>query len=302
MVTNTMLPNAPGDRSDERLIYEGNWLLGCKASLFCEYAKNGAEFADILKKMHLEYWGTEPEAAEVRSWERSLPEIASIMRSAGLKDQVVILEYCPPAQDKYPTRIDVIIGGTDENNVVNFALIELKQWTDFVPTLIPGMVNVRIGKEKLLRKHPRSQVEAYRRHMQRVLDACRIPQSYMRFNAYAYLHNVDGLSDAEKAILFNKEHHNDGDSKMYTKDFAGAFVKRLRERVGKSNPERVLDTLRDIQKKSAENRERLPVRVSFFRTRHQNWRVRVFRYLAKVILTFIAGAILITLALLALPN
>ena len=64
--------------------------------------------------------------SEIRSWERSLPQMAKLLRDVELKEDThVLLEYKLPSTEK---RIDFLITGQDEAGTDNALIVELKQW------------------------------------------------------------------------------------------------------------------------------------------------------------------------------
>lgn len=68
-----------------------------------------------------------PTAGERRSWERSLPVLASELISAGLGDVEMLLEYQLPLTSK---RADVILAGVHpRTGRDSYVVVELKQWT-----------------------------------------------------------------------------------------------------------------------------------------------------------------------------
>jgi hypothetical protein len=183
--------------------------------------------------------------------------MVEVITNAGLNEQIVLLEYCPPSQDDLPYRIDMVICGTDQRNVLNFVFIELKQWTN-VKKSDPGFLFIKRGKEWERKTHPRTQVEMYRHYMVHVLDTCKISRNIVKISAYAYLHNIKLASAEEKSALYDKGHHNEEDTRLYTHDYAQALSNKIKEHVGQGAGERVIYILEDIRARAARNFTHLP--------------------------------------------
>lgn len=112
-------------------------------------------FIAAAERRFTKVFGTAPRAEEVHSWRRSWPALIEILRSAGLEDVHLLLEYSLPATGE---RVDALILGRDADGRLCAVAIELKQWTHAqLSPFRPGMV--RIGERVV--QHPSRQVGGY---------------------------------------------------------------------------------------------------------------------------------------------
>lgn len=265
-VPNTTTPtNQPAERSSVLSPYpQGNWLYALKAGEFIELAADGQTIADLLAEHHQDVLGLPAGDGEHHSWQQSLPALAQVLAAAGLKEQMVILEYCPPSRDTLPSRIDAVICGADKAGHLQAVFIELKQWSSLpmAPSALPGHLFIhRQGQWKHV-LHPRKQAEEYRKHMQEVLKLCGLPADFLLFSAYAFLHNAANLSGKKKDILFGHSEAFDEDSRLYTSEYASALSSRLQERVGQGEGERAFAAFQDLQRHALQHVDQLPKRLS----------------------------------------
>ncbi|WP_137992481.1 DUF2075 domain-containing protein [Streptomyces vilmorinianum] len=152
--------------------------------------------------------GHQPSAAEVRSWERSLPALMSVLLEAGLHDVTVLLEYGLPLTSK---RADAVLAGMHpRTGEPSYVVIELKQWSQAEPE----------DEEPLL-----CRVDAYTRPVLNPIEQVRGYCDYLvsfngalgdhpeRIAGAAYLHNatefgISGLTEvgiSERGRLFSEE-------------------------------------------------------------------------------------------------
>lgn len=245
-----------------KVLPEGNWLYAFHADEFIRIAQDGKQIAALLSEHHLAHFMSPPDPREVLSWERSLPIMANVLKAAGMHDQLVLLEYCPPSRDKWPCRVDMVICGKDANHKTHAVLLELKQWSN-IPmrrTLRRGIIRLRMNGKWVKKANPRTQVEDYRRHMQKILKICGFPEDFIVFSAYAYLHNAHDLSHKQKLVLFGKNDGHDEDTRLYTKEYTGALVKRLRECVSGGHGDEAFAAFKQVQSKAIEHIKALPKR------------------------------------------
>jgi hypothetical protein len=134
----------------------------------------------------LHEYGRRTSAAEVRSWEQSIPVLAQDLIDAGLADVEVLLEYQLPLTSK---RADVVLAGRHpQTGDTSYVVVELKQWTsahlwedDESLVTVAGMP----GGPKL---HPARQVRGYCEY---VTDFVRsLSGREDAVTGVAYLHNV----------------------------------------------------------------------------------------------------------------
>ncbi|MFE1332649.1 DNA/RNA helicase domain-containing protein [Streptomyces microflavus] len=117
-------------------------------------------FIAAAERRFTKVFGVAPSAEEVHSWRRSWPALVSILRSAGLEDVHLLLEYSLPATGE---RVDALLLGKDADGRLCCVAIELKQWTRAqLSPARPGMV--RIGERVV--QHPARQVGGYVHYLQ----------------------------------------------------------------------------------------------------------------------------------------
>ena len=125
-------------------------------------------------------------AAEIRSWERSLPVIAQDLLQAGLDKVEVIIEHSLPLSSK---RIDVVLAGQHpRTGRASYVVVELKQWSSATAWEDdPQLVLVdRHGSRPHV--HPVEQVRGYCQYLLEFTSALH-DQSEAVVGA-AYLHNA----------------------------------------------------------------------------------------------------------------
>ncbi|MGW8526201.1 DNA/RNA helicase domain-containing protein [Nocardiopsis sp. NPDC055824] len=180
------------------------------------------ELGQLLAE-HLRYaTGRSPSPAEVRSWNRSLPALATDLVDAGLGDVEVLMEYRLPLSDK---RVDVVLAGhhpeTDDDSYV---VVELKQWSEAEsweedPTMV--LVPHQPGGPKL---HPVLQVRDYCSYIGDFVSSVTDPEKQIR--GAAYLHNA---YDPAIRDLFDLP--QDGNGRLFTAQRRGEFLDFLRSRL-----------------------------------------------------------------------
>lgn len=143
---------------------------------------------DKLRKEFLKAFRQEPQPSEMRSWKESLLAVSRIFDSANLKDHGVLLEYQLPLTSK---RLDCLICGKDPNKNENAVIIELKQWTETLPSEGENEVSVTwgVGKKELL--HPSVQVGQYASYLKSTHSAFSSKNSLISLYSCAFLHNYN---------------------------------------------------------------------------------------------------------------
>jgi hypothetical protein len=195
--------------------------------LFRESAKSIAVRAlDSSLYLHLaeqfvHMHGYRPSAAEVRSWERSIPALAAVLNDAGLGDVEVMLEYALPLNSK---RADVVLAGVHPaTGEPSYVVVELKQWSQALPNEDdPTLCHVDAYAHPVL--NPIEQVRRYCEYLVNFNGA--VAECGHRVNGVAFLHNatefgVAGLREIERA----------GHGLLFTGERRGAFMDHLRARL-----------------------------------------------------------------------
>ncbi|WP_017597330.1 DUF2075 domain-containing protein [Nocardiopsis lucentensis] len=172
---------------------------------------------------HLRYaTGRSPNLSEIRSWNRSLPALATDLVDAGLGDVEMLVEYRLPLSDK---RVDVVLAGhhpeTDDHSYV---VVELKQWSEAEsweedPTMV--LVPHQPGGPRL---HPVLQVRDYCSYIGDFVSSITNPDKQLR--GVAYLHNA---YDPAVRDLFDLSADDHG--QLFTAQGRGAFLDFLRSRL-----------------------------------------------------------------------
>lgn len=142
--------------------------------------------------------GHKPGSSEVRSWERSIPVLASALNDAGLGQVEVLLEYGLPLNSK---RADAVLAGVHpKTGLPSYVIVELKQWSSAEPDDDdPSLCRIDSYARAVL--NPVDQVRGYCEYLISFNGA--LAEHPERVNGAAYLHNatefgVSGLFEAEQ--------------------------------------------------------------------------------------------------------
>ncbi|MGW8453321.1 DNA/RNA helicase domain-containing protein [Streptomyces niveus] len=142
--------------------------------------------------------GHKPGSSEVRSWERSIPVLASALNDAGLGQVEVLLEYGLPLNSK---RADAVLAGVHpKTGLPSYVIVELKQWSSAEPDDDdPSLCRIDSYARAVL--NPVNQVRGYCEYLISFNGA--LAEHPERVNGAAYLHNatefgVGGLFEAEQ--------------------------------------------------------------------------------------------------------
>ena len=101
----------------------------------------------------------EPSENEVLSWENSLRFMANVVDTNTIPDNAgIALEYNIPVTNN---RIDFISSGYDSREKLQAVIIELKKWSDILPTEKDGGVITRYSEGLKEKAHHSYQVESY---------------------------------------------------------------------------------------------------------------------------------------------
>ncbi|MFD7367524.1 DNA/RNA helicase domain-containing protein [Nocardiopsis alba] len=180
------------------------------------------DLGELLSE-HLRFTtGRSASPSEVRSWDRSLPVLASDLVDAGLGDVEMLVEYRLPLSGK---RVDVVLAGHHpETNDHSYVVVELKQWSeaesweeDAAMVLVPHQP----GGPKL---HPVLQVRGYCDYIGDFVSSVTAPEKQLR--GVAYLHNA---YDPAVNDLFDLPQDDNG--RLFTAQRRGEFLSFLRSRL-----------------------------------------------------------------------
>ncbi len=165
--------------------------------------------------------GYRPGVGETRSWERSLPALASDLRDAGLGDVEVLVEQRLPLTSK---RADAVLCGRHpRTREPSFLVVELKQWTQAAADPDdPELVRVDgYGGRPVL--HPGEQVARYVTYFSDFLRA--LEHNPESIQGAAYLHNA-----TENGVASLRVRPEADDSLLFTGDRRDAWLRYLRSR------------------------------------------------------------------------
>lgn len=142
--------------------------------------------------------GHRPSSSEVRSWERSIPVLASALNEAGLGQVEMLLEYGLPLNSK---RADAVLAGVHpKTGLPSYVVVELKQWSSAEPDDDdPSLCRIDAYARAVL--NPVDQVRGYCKYLISFNGA--LAEHPERISGAAYLHNatefgVSGLFEAEQ--------------------------------------------------------------------------------------------------------
>ncbi|MBB5893796.1 DNA/RNA helicase domain-containing protein [Kutzneria kofuensis] len=128
------------------------------------------------------YAGARAGAAEVRSWQNSLPVLFRDLVDAGLGDVEVLLEHQLPHSKM---RIDVVLCGIHpRTRETSFVFVELKQWSRAEAKLESVVIVPALG----MRIHPTEQVRGYCQYF--IDHTPALAQRPRAVRGVAYLHNA----------------------------------------------------------------------------------------------------------------
>ena len=162
--------------------------------------------------------GYRPGVSETRSWERSLPVLATDLRDAGLGDVDVLVEHRLPLASK---RADAVLCGVHpRTGEPSFVVVELKQWTQaLADPEDPNLVHIdAYGHRPVL--HPGEQVAGYVQYFTDFLRALEHNPESIR--GAAYLHNATEAGVASLRLRAETEA-----GRMFTADQRSAWLEYL---------------------------------------------------------------------------
>ncbi|MEU4921714.1 DUF2075 domain-containing protein [Streptomyces parvus] len=151
-----------------------------------------------LTEQFVHVHGHKPGSSEVRSWERSIPVLASALNDAGLGQVEMLLEYGLPLNSK---RADAVLAGVHpKTGLPSYVIVELKQWSSAEPDDDdPSLCRIDSYAHAVL--NPVDQVRGYCEYLISFNGA--LSDHPERVHGAAYLHNatefgVSGLFEAEQ--------------------------------------------------------------------------------------------------------
>ncbi|WP_376779025.1 DNA/RNA helicase domain-containing protein [Corynebacterium variabile] len=183
------------------------------------------------------YEGLGHSPAERHSWEKSIPELAKVLKHAGLEDVDVLLEQKLPLNSK---RVDAIIAGTSPaTGLPSFVVVELKQWS--AATIFeddPNLVDVpgTLGGPRL---HPLRQVDTYRELLTNFLTV--FDGHPETVQGAVFLHNVSHRAAVGELGDYTSELR----SELFTGGDIDSFATYLKTRVSPTRDASIVDRFMD---------------------------------------------------------
>ncbi|WP_160725007.1 DUF2075 domain-containing protein [Bacillus sp. USDA818B3_A] len=193
----------------------------------------------VLKEKVLSKMNKVVSSSELQSWERSLPQMAKVLRDADLKEDThVLLEYKLPSTEK---RIDFLITGQDDKGTKNAVIIELKQWQKAKAADGDGIVRTFLGGRERETVHPAYQASSYKRYLQNFNESLYTDTS-IKLHSCAYLHNYIMASIGEP-LLDKRYNKYVEESPLYFQFNDRDLAKNIRHLVSKGNGKEIADTI-----------------------------------------------------------
>lgn len=178
--------------------------------------------------------GARASAAEIRSWDRSLPVLANDLVDAGLGSVEVIVEHRLPLTSK---RVDAILAGTDpRTGGDSYVLVELKQW---------GAAESWEGDDQLVavdggargpRLHPVLQVRGYCEYLADFLGVLEDQEDASK--GAAYLHNATEQGASDLRVLRQDER-----GRLFVGERRGEFLEYLQHHLAPKSGAEAADRL-----------------------------------------------------------
>lgn len=180
----------------------------------------GGTLVPTLTEQFRQHLGYSPNAAEVRSWERSLQVLSADLVEAGLGDVETLVEFQLPMTSK---RADVVLCGLHpRTNEPSYVVVELKQWSRAL--MLDGSDDVCVLEGMGERLHPAEQVRRYCTHLS---DFATVLEGRAeQLAGVAYLHNA---TDQDVGALWGLSETDW--SRMFTGQRRGEFRRYLRGRL-----------------------------------------------------------------------
>ncbi|WP_329036480.1 DUF2075 domain-containing protein [Streptomyces sp. NBC_01725] len=170
--------------------------------------------------------GYRPGISEMRSWKRSIPELAAALNDAGLGDVEVMLEYSLPLNSK---RADAVLAGAHPvTGEPSYVVVELKQWSQAEPHEDdPTLCHVDPYAHPVL--NPIEQVRRYCEYLVNFNGA--VAGHPGRVSGVAFLHNAteSGISGLRAVEL-------DDAGQLFTGTRRGEFLESLRAKLSDKHP------------------------------------------------------------------
>lgn len=206
-------------------VADGAALIRASAEAVSDGASSG-QLALLLIERFFYVHGYRPTPAEVRIWERALPELAAVLCEAGLSQVHLLVDYALPLSSK---RVDVILAGLDPvRSVPSYVVVELKLWVSAAPDGDdPALCRVDAYPRPVL--NPLDQVIGYCDYLTQFnAEVSRFPE---RVEGVAYLPNSTELGAGGL-----RHPEINGRARLHTGENRSEFVAYLRTRFNGGRP------------------------------------------------------------------
>ncbi|WP_031510608.1 DUF2075 domain-containing protein [Streptomyces megasporus] len=199
-------------------------LFRASAGTVAVMALDGSLFLHLTEQF-VHTHGHRPSFSEARSWERSIPVLASALNDAGLGDVEVMLEYALPLNSK---RADAVLAGVHPvTGEPSYVVVELKQWGQATPDEDdPMLCHIDAYTRPVL--NPIEQVRRYCDYLANFNGA--IADHPERLSGVAYLHNA-----TEFGVSGLREVETDDRGQLYTAERRGEFIDYLRAKLSEKH-------------------------------------------------------------------
>lgn len=179
-----------------------------------------------LAEQFVHMHGYRPGPSEVRSWERSIPALASALNEVGLGDVEIMIEYALPLNSK---RADAVLAGVHPTTgEPSYVVVELKQWSQVAPDEDdPVLCRVDAYAQPVL--NPVEQVRRYCEYLVNFNGA--LADHPRRVSGVAYLHNA-----TEFGVSGLREIELDDWGQLFTAQCRGKFLSHLRAKLSDRHP------------------------------------------------------------------
>jgi len=208
---------------------------------FIEHATHN-ELAPVLREAHARYLGYSPGESEVRSWNRSLRELAYRLESAAIERAGIVVEYRLPQSSK---RLDAMIVGPGDTGRDGAVIVELKQW-ERAFAVADQSVEVP-GYTQRAHQHPSAQAGGYADYLRGTHTAFYSDSGddFLDLSACSYLHDANSHSCGDLlsphfAALTER-------FPLFTQDMIAEIEDYLRRRVGRGDGGAALDRVRQAR-------------------------------------------------------
>jgi uncharacterized protein len=143
----------------------------------------------IAEKLAVQYkaeMGHKPGPGEFAAWQNSLTSLGWLVDHAKLHNHGIILEYQLPLTS---LRLDAMLTGQSTSAARNAVIIELKQWGQVQPSIVPECVETFVGHKIRRLLHPSIQVGRYQQYLLDTHTA--FYEGGIGLSAVSYVHNMN---------------------------------------------------------------------------------------------------------------